>query len=121
MPIFVVHKHNARRLHYDLRLEYNRTLKSWAVPKQPPLKPGIKRLAVQVENHQLSYAKFHGVIPKGKYGAGKVSIWDRGTFKSIKESKNSYVVSFKGRKLKGKYCLFRFKNNKQWLLFKQKV
>ena len=118
MPIFVVHKHAARNLHYDFRLEINRVLKSWAVPKQPPLKKGLKRLAVQVADHPLSYAKFRGTIPKGSYGAGRVEIWDRGTFKLVKKKPKIFVVDLKGKKMKGQYCLYRFRQ-KNWLLFKR--
>ena len=119
MAIFVVHEHHARNLHYDLRLEYNGSLKSWAIPKVPPLKSGIKRLAVQVPNHPLSYARFQGTIKEG-YGKGKVKIWDKGTFKTISKHNNKILVIFKGKKLKGKYALIKFKN-KNWLFFKQKI
>jgi DNA ligase D-like protein (predicted 3'-phosphoesterase) len=119
MPIFVVHKHHASHLHWDLRLEMNRVLKSWAVPKQPPLKKGLKRLAVQVTDHALSYAKFEGTIPKGQYGAGKVEIWDKGTYSIVEKEKKKIVVNFKGKKLKGEYCLILFRPPKNWLFFKK--
>ncbi len=123
-PIFVIQKHHARTLHYDVRLEIRGTLKSWAVPKGPPKKLGEKRLAVLTENHPLSYAKFEGVIPEGKYGAGKVEIWDSGTIENVKADSLSKcfkdgVVEFraKGKKLKGTYALVHFKE-KNWLMIK---
>ena len=123
MAIFVVHEHHATHLHWDLRLEYNGVLKSWAVPKQPPLKAGLKRLAIQVPDHAKSYAKFEGTLPKGTYGAGKVIIWDKGTFTTIDKSRDKILVNFKGKKLKGNYALIRFKKagQKNWLFFKEKA
>jgi len=121
--IFVVQEHYASHLHYDLRLEINNVLKSWAIPKKPSTKKGIKRLAIQVEDHPLDYANFEGIIPKGNYGAGKVKIWDKGTYELIK--KNSKEIEFKlnGKKLKGEYVLIKmnFKDDKRknsWLFFK---
>src|SRR3954452_20656991 len=87
-PIFVVQRHDARRLHYDFRLEENGALASWAVPKGVPLEAGAKALAVHVEDHPLEYAKFHGEIPKGQYGAGSVEIFDNGTYDLLEEKRN---------------------------------
>lgn len=120
--IFVVHEHHASHLHWDLRLEMNNVLKSWAVPKEPSEKEGIKRLAIQVEDHPLDYAKFHGVIPEGNYGAGKVEIWDRGTYEiKFRDSKKIELI-FHGKKLKGNYVLVKThygsKPDKSWLFFK---
>ena len=119
MPIFVVHEHWARRHHFDLRLEMDGVLKSWAVPKEIPLKPKIKRLAVQVDDHDLSYASFEGTIPEGSYGAGKVKIWDAGNFVLVELDKKKIAADFKGKKMRGKYALVNFRD-KNWLLLKEK-
>jgi len=120
-PRFVVQLHHARHLHYDFRLEMDGVLKSWAVPKGPPTQPGIRRLAVMVEDHPLSYIEFEGVIPEGMYGAGKVEIWDKGTYtlKSRSTSKLEFILD--GEKLKGEYALIKFKGNENWLLIKKKT
>jgi len=121
MPIFVVQRHNARNLHYDFRLEMDGVLKSWAVPKQPPKEKGTKRLAVQTEDHPLTYASFEGEIPAGEYGAGKVEIWDKGTFELRKREEKEIVVTLHGEELKGDYVLIRTKYGKEekgWLFFK---
>jgi len=120
--IFVIHKHHASHLHYDLRLEKNGVLKSWAVPKEPPKRPGIKRLAVRVENHPLEYAKFKGKIPQGQYGAGLVEIWDKGYYIPLKFKSSEIIFELKGKKLKGVYCLIKLKgSDKNWLFFRKKV
>jgi bifunctional non-homologous end joining protein LigD len=121
---FVVQKHRASRLHYDLRLEDdNGALKSWAVPKGPTLDPAIKRLAVLVEDHPYDYLLFEGTIPEGNYGAGTVIVWDHGTYRSerkildqFKEGKISFELE--GKKLRGRFTLIRTRNENQWLLIK---
>jgi DNA ligase D-like protein (predicted 3'-phosphoesterase) len=121
-PIFVVQRHEARNLHYDFRLEMDGVLKSWAVPKQPPKKAGVKRLAIQTEDHPLAYADFEGEIPAGEYGAGKVEIWDKGTFELHKREDKEIVVTLYGEELKGDYFLIRTKYGKEgngWLFFKR--
>jgi len=120
MGIFVVQKHKATHLHWDFRLELDGVLKSWAVPKEPPKAKGIKRLAIKVEDHELDYAGFEGTIPEGMYGAGTVKIWDKGTYELKEKAKDRLVFELKGKKLKGSYCLIRFKKAgaKNWLLFK---
>lgn len=119
-PRFVIHKHQATRLHYDFRLEMDNVLKSWAIPKEPPAQPGTKRLAVQVEDHQLSYINFEGTIPQGEYGAGTVEIWDKGTYTLKSRKENKIVFTLNGNRLKGDYTLLRFKQDKNWLIFKNK-
>lgn len=118
--IFVVQEHNARRLHYDLRLEKQGVLKSWAVPKGIPQNIGDKRLAVQTEDHPLEYQKFEGTIPKGQYGAGTVKIWDRGYYelKLWQDDKIEFLLN--GEKLYGNYVLVKLKKagKNDWLLMK---
>ena len=120
--IFVIHNHFARNHHWDLRLEMDGVLKSWAVPKEPPTSKDVKRLAVQVEDHPLEYAKFHGVIPEGNYGAGKVEIWDSGKYELKNRSSNKIEFNLKGKKLNGNYILVKThygsKPGKSWLWFK---
>jgi len=117
--LFVVHKHEATRLHYDFRIESDGVLKSWAIPKVPPTERGIKRLAVYTEDHPLEYIHFEGTIPEGNYGAGKVEIWDSGKFVLLENLKDKIVIDIKGDILKGKYCLIKFKDQeKNWLFFK---
>jgi bifunctional non-homologous end joining protein LigD len=123
-PIFVVQRHDARRLHYDFRLERDGALASWAVPKGIPLEPGQRALAVHVEDHPLDYADFEGEIPKGNYGAGTVEIWDRGTYELVEEKKDGgLTVRLHGQRLEGTWTLVPAKldgNPKNWLLLRKR-
>jgi len=119
--IYVIQKHYATQLHYDLRLEMNGVLKSWAVPKEPPKEKGIKRLAVMTEDHPIGYEKFHGEIPKGEYGGGKVEIWDSGFYELKIKDEKKIEFFIHGKKLKEMYVLVKTnfgKSGKSWLLFK---
>lgn len=131
-PIFVIQKHDAQNLHYDLRLEVNGALKSWVVPKGPSTDPSEKRLAIPVEDHPLEYAGFEGVIPEGQYGDGTVMIWDKGTYVNIKKEKGKEIpmekcynngrieVFLDGTKISGGYALIqRGKLDGNWLLIKK--
>lgn len=121
-----MHKHAARRLHYDLRLEMDGVLRSWAVPKVPSFDPAEKRLAVQVEDHPIEYGAFEGVIPAGNYGAGPTIVWDRGTWTPLEDVEQGLVkgklrFTFAGYKLRGAWSLVRLaKSQKDWLLIKER-
>src|SRR6185503_1724911 len=126
---FVIQKHAATRLHYDLRLELDGTLKSWAVPKGPSLDPQVRRMAVHVEDHPLSYGGFEGVIPKGQYGAGTVIVWDRGEWVPLEDPREGYrrgklKFELHGEKLRGRWNLVRMRSREverqePWLLIKE--
>jgi len=134
--IFVIHRHKATRLHYDLRLEMRGVLKSWAVPKGPSLNPEDKRLAMMVEDHPFDYKDFKGVIPEGNYGAGIVEIWDKGELSDIDNSEKATAeknlmrglmagnLKFRlhGKKLKGEFVLVKIsgRGENSWLLIKHK-
>jgi bifunctional non-homologous end joining protein LigD len=133
---FVVHKHDARQLHYDLRLELDGVLKCWAIPKGPSLEPGDKRLAMMVDDHPLGYADFEGVIDEGEYGAGTVMIWDEGVFVALDHDdregseeafrhgleRGQFTFIVAGEKLKGEFALIRFARagERAWLLVKKR-
>src|SRR5438046_10619569 len=121
-PLFVVQRHDARRLHYDFRLERNGALASWAVPKGVPLEPGQQNLAVHVEDHPLDYATFEGEIPQGQYGAGQVEIWDSGTYELVEEKRDGGLTfRLEGKRLKGTWALVPAKlsgDPKHWLIIR---
>jgi DNA ligase D-like protein (predicted 3'-phosphoesterase) len=134
-PIFVIQKHDASTLHYDFRIEVDGVLKSWAVPKGPSTDPGVKRLAIPTEDHPLGYADFEGIIPEGEYGGGTMIVWDRGTYRNLKEAdeegrvpsvtdqieKGHVTIWLEGEKLQGGYALIRIGGNggkPRWLLIK---
>ena len=121
MPRFVIQEHHARKLHYDFRLEMDGALKSWAVPKAPSKRANLKRLAIRVEDHDIDYIGFEGEIEEGAYGAGTVTIWDRGTYELESRKADKIVFHLRGKKLEGRYTLLKMKWGKdQWLLFKTK-
>ncbi len=132
--IFTIQKHASSTLHYDFRLQIGDTLKSWVIPKGPSLNPKNKRLAILTEDHELDFADFEGEIPTGQYGAGKIIVWDKGSYKNIsikngdkismKEAfeNGEITIYLKGEKLKGTFSLILMKNQKEpknWLLIKQ--
>lgn len=128
--IYVVQKHRATQLHYDFRLEHNGTLLSWAVPKGPSLDPSMKRLAMQVEDHPIEYAKFEGTIPKGEYGGGTVMVWDTGTWTPEQADVNAALekgdlkFTLNGKKLHGSWVLVKTRgfggSKTSWLLIKHR-
>jgi len=122
--VYAIQKHRASHLHYDLRLEEGGVLKSWAIPKLPPEEEKVRRLAVETEDHPLGYEDFEGVIPEGEYGAGRVEIWDHGTYIPQESSPNRRILEIKGDKLRGRYALIKLKpknpEDKNWLFFKMK-
>src|SRR5919109_4664162 len=124
-PMFVVQRHRARRLHYDVRLEIDGVLASWAVPKGPTLDPRARHLAVHVEDHPIEYADFEGTIPAGEYGGGDVIVWDRGTWEPVDDDPAAAIEAgtlhfdLHGEKLAGRFVLVR-RGEKQWLLLHKK-
>ena len=123
-PIFVIQRHDARRLHYDFRLEEKGVLLSWAVPKGVPTEPGQHHLAVHVEDHPLEYANFEGEIPKGQYGAGTVEIWDRGTYELLERKRNGQLtVRLHGERLNGVWALVPARldgKEENWLIIRKR-
>lgn len=133
-PLFVIQKHDASTLHYDVRLEADGVLKSWSVPKGPSTDPREKRLAVPTEDHPLDYADFEGIIPEGEYGAGAVIVWDRGTYRNLTEEDGESIpvadaierghvsVRLDGEKLTGGFAFTRTGRGRdtRWLLVKQR-
>jgi bifunctional non-homologous end joining protein LigD len=121
VPQFVIQEHKARTLHYDFRLERDGVLKSWALPKGLPENTGVRRLAIQVEDHSLAFGSFEGTIRDGEYGAGEVAIWDRGSYDLQEWLEDRIVVKLNGSRVNGTYILVRFPKQgvKAWLLFQQ--
>lgn len=129
---FVIQRHDASHVHYDLRLEDEGVLKSWAVTKEPSSETGVKRLAVHVEDHPYDYIDFEGEIPEGQYGAGTVEIWDRGTYRPLLEGepdrsvaeaieRGALKIELRGKRLNGRYVLYHFdKKGKNWFFFRMK-
>ncbi|HZP30239.1 MAG TPA: DNA polymerase ligase N-terminal domain-containing protein [Acidimicrobiia bacterium] len=112
---FVVQEHHARSLHWDLRLEHDGALASWAVPKGIPVDPGENHLAVRTEDHPMEYLEFHGEIPRGQYGAGTMTVWDRGDYETYEWEPGKVVVRLAGERVRGRYALFRT-NGRNWMI-----
>jgi len=119
---FVVQEHHASRLHYDFRLERDGVLVSWAIPKGPSMNPSERRLAIRVDDHDLEYGDYEGIIPEGEYGAGAVVIWDEGSYRPVEWNENLIEVVLDGRTLKGGFALVHLKKDKgsDWLLIKKR-
>ena len=119
---FVLHEHSAKHHHFDFRLEHDGVLKSWAVPKGIPEKPGERRLAIETEDHHLDYIGFAGIIPEGEYGAGEVKIADHGTYDILSWNTDRIEFVLHGEQFCGKYILLRFKRagEKEWIVLKGK-
>lgn len=122
MPQFVIQEHHARRLHWDLRLEMDGVLKSWAVPKEPTMDTSVKRLAIEVEDHNLSYVDFEGEIAEGEYGAGSVTLWDRGEYDLLARDAEIIRFDLKGKRLSGPFKLVKmgWEGGNKWLLIKNR-
>ena len=122
MPRFVIQRHHASRLHWDFRLEMDGVLKSWAVPKEPTMDTSVKRLAIEVEDHDLDYIDFEGEIEEGEYGAGQVKIWDSGEYEFIEREPEFLRFDLKGKKLTGPFKLIKmnWEGGNKWLLIKSK-
>lgn len=116
MQRFVIHEHHASHLHWDLRLQVDRVLKSWAIPKGIPIESGTKRLAIQVVDHPLSYINFEGTITEG-YGKGTVKIWDQGTYNFQELKSNKMKIDFYGNVIQGLYIMIKMSNG-NWLIYK---
>jgi bifunctional non-homologous end joining protein LigD len=121
MGRFVIQKHEARTLHFDFRLERDGVFKSWAVPKGIPEISGVRRLAVQVENHNLEFGDFAGTIPPGQYGAGTIKIWDSGSYDLHEWTDDSIAFTLNGGRLNGRYRMIRFrhKGEREWLIWRE--
>jgi DNA ligase D-like protein (predicted 3'-phosphoesterase) len=118
-PVYMVHDHHSRSHHFDLRLEFGGVLRSWAVPKGLSDQVGVKRLAMEVPDHALSYAPFQGTIPEGSYGAGNVDVWDRGTFDVKEADADRLVLAIRGQRIRGEYHLVRAPmggDRRKWLV-----
>lgn len=121
MPRFVVQEHHARSHHFDFRLEKEGVFKSWAVPKGLPEEPGVKRLAVQVKDHNLEFGGFEGSIPTGEYGAGTIRIWDTGEYDLAEWSESRIAFTLCGKRINGNFVMVRFKgpDTAKWLLIRE--